>query len=196
MKRRLMQQAAEAEAAKTAQMVADTGNFVSKARFPLFSHCPHLHLHIHIFSYGAGDRHVDALWQLQSTLGAALPVTTALEEHTVPYWPMAGASDTLHSEAEPQKERKWKTALDDPFKFDFGVARPHRDLAGIRWDTGLKGVVRSEAGAEGVFFVDSVDGAFVVKGSRSLAAEAFASLVSCELGVYTPPWRIVAMAGG
>ena len=35
----------------------------------------------------------------------------------------------------------------------------------------------------------------VVKPSRSIASELFASLTASYLGVYTPPWRIVRMTG-
>lgn len=202
MKRRLMQQAAEAAAMEASKKTADMGRAYC-VRFLFFSfppsllknsfhNCSQAHWVLSFLNY-SGNRRGEALWQLQATLGPALPDL----DDILPHWPAWPAPDCQTAPVEDAKKQpKWQTALDNPFKFAFGTARPHRDLPGIQWQVGVNGIERSEAGAEGVFFVDSDDGAFVVKGSRSLASEAFAGLVSSELGVYGPAWRIVAMDSG
>lgn len=53
-------------------------------------------------------------------------------------------------------------------------------------------MARSESGAEGVFFVETPVGAIVVKGSRSLGSEFFASLLSLRLGVLAPRSRVLS----
>ena len=74
------------------------------------------------------------------------------------------------------KKYKWSTSLDSQFVFDFAAARPHQHLCAIQWDDNVKGIQRSESGSEvhpqgarqrsppqGVFFVDTADGALVIK---------------------------------
>ena len=47
--------------------------------------------------------------------------------------------------------------------------------------------------AQGVYFIELEDGVVVVKPSRSLASELFASLLASHMEVFTPPWRLVRM---
>eukprot|EP00045_Choanoeca_perplexa_P007536 m.69247 g.69247 ORF g.69247 m.69247 type:complete len:414 (-) comp14111_c0_seq1:3162-4403(-) len=114
---------------------------------------------------------------------------------------LSAVFDIPASAAEPEaqaaasgKKYKWSTSLDSQFKFDAKQAYMRRDIYNIDWHEGLKGVQRSAAGAEGVFFVETSSGALVVKGSRNLASESFASMLALRVGVYCPPWRIITMA--
>mmetsp|Transcript_23442 Transcript_23442/g.61391 ORF Transcript_23442/g.61391 Transcript_23442/m.61391 type:complete len:403 (+) Transcript_23442:63-1271(+) len=87
---------------------------------------------------------------------------------------------------------KWATSLDSQFVFDFKRATPKQDVAAMCWGKDVVGVMRSDAGAEGVFFVQTSSGAVVLKGSRSMGPEVFSSLLGTALGVYCPPWRVIA----
>eukprot|EP00054_Salpingoeca_dolichothecata_P027165 m.197774 g.197774 ORF g.197774 m.197774 type:complete len:396 (+) comp25882_c0_seq8:43-1230(+) len=162
MKRRLMQQAAEAkqkeEQAKKEALAAAGEDKLFKLQEELLS--------------------VDDLTaDLDSTLRLAKKEPTA--EETTP---------------QPEQKFKWQTSLDSAFKFDFSQAAPVKDLSSIGWEEKIRGVERSEAGAEGVFFVDSGNtGVFVIKASRSMASECFASLLATRLGIYGPQWRIVTL---
>eukprot|EP00730_Choanoeca_flexa_P013546 TRINITY_DN5442_c0_g1_i1.p1 TRINITY_DN5442_c0_g1~~TRINITY_DN5442_c0_g1_i1.p1 ORF type:complete len:414 (+),score=88.40 TRINITY_DN5442_c0_g1_i1:87-1328(+) len=107
--------------------------------------------------------------------------------------PSSAPDDTTASQ--PGKSKyKWSTSLDNQFKFNAKTAYMRSDIYNIDWHEGLLGVERSAAGAEGVFFVQTTTGALVVKGSRNLAAECFASMLALRVGVYCPPWRIIPMA--
>lgn len=114
------------------------------------------------------------------------------------------------------------TSLDTAFVFDFKTASPREDIADIDWANDIKvpepfrfdavafecislflltvsaafpqGVERSDAGAEGVFFVETNKGAVVLKGSRSMAAEVYSSMLGLKLGIFCPAWRIIATA--
>jgi hypothetical protein len=48
---------------------------------------------------------------------------------------------------------------------------------------------------QGIFFVQVADGVVVIKPSRTVANELFANLCALALGVHTPQWRLVRMAG-
>jgi hypothetical protein len=78
---------------------------------------------------------------------------------------------------------KWTTALDHAFVFDFATATPKTDVSQMCWGRDVVGVMRSDAGAEGVFFVQTTTGAVVLKGSRSIGPEVFSSLLGSALGV-------------
>ena len=51
--------------------------------------------------------------------------------------------------------------------------------------------VVGDAYSQGVFFVDTAQGAVVVKGTRSLASEVFAALLAFKLGIVAPRFRVV-----
>jgi len=69
-------------------------------------------------------------------------------------------------------------------------------MKNINWDEGIKGSERSESGSDGVFFVEMKSGGvFVVKGSKSIAEEAFTNLLALKLGVYVPKLRILHCHG-
>eukprot|EP00053_Salpingoeca_punica_P017161 m.164318 g.164318 ORF g.164318 m.164318 type:complete len:399 (-) comp17131_c3_seq1:407-1603(-) len=165
MKKRLMQQAAEAAAASQRAPLET-----------LIEQFKDFQLHDKLWSLQTSDKEDDELSHLlRQRLEASAPKETAKA-----------------ASSEPGRF-KWETSLDRKFTFDFARAVPHSHIDRIAWTQGMKGVERSEAGAEGVFFVDTNDGAFVVKGSRSLASEAYASLLAARLGVYSPRWRIVTV---
>ncbi|EGD73156.1 hypothetical protein PTSG_04869 [Salpingoeca rosetta] len=91
---------------------------------------------------------------------------------------------------------KWKTSLDEKFEFDFYKAIPRKRIDNLSWGSGVRGVQRSSAGSEGVFFVAfrDTDEAVVIKGSRNIAAEAFAGFLALKLGLKSPDFRIISVA--
>eukprot|EP00999_Lentomonas_sp_LEN2_P002787 NODE_655_length_1285_cov_93.278929_g616_i0.p1 GENE.NODE_655_length_1285_cov_93.278929_g616_i0~~NODE_655_length_1285_cov_93.278929_g616_i0.p1 ORF type:complete len:390 (-),score=102.73 NODE_655_length_1285_cov_93.278929_g616_i0:116-1231(-) len=137
----------------------------------------------------------EALWSLQAKLVADHRTTDP-----IPKLSKAEKKEKEKKEKEAQKEKaskstevkkyKWATSLDNVFKFDHVNAVPRKDLEKIQWGT-LKGVERSDNGAEGVFFAETPEGALVLKGSKSLAPELFSCLVNLRLGIYVPMFRVL-----
>eukprot|EP00051_Salpingoeca_urceolata_P030448 m.8936 g.8936 ORF g.8936 m.8936 type:complete len:400 (-) comp3369_c0_seq2:86-1285(-) len=179
MKKRLMAQAREArEAAARAEQgdsARDARQRAEPTDVPAQDPAWQAMLAVAPAHVDAGEDHGDE--------GGGLHLNDTLSDASV-----AGAGD-----ASAQRRYKWQTSLDVQFSFDFANARPHPDLAAINWN-GVRGLQRSDAGAEGVFFADTVEGAFVVKGSRSVAAEVFSTLMAAQLGIVTPATRIVRTA--
>lgn len=140
----------------------------------------------------AGD---DPLWLLQSSLDTVGALSDDLGNATSgsePSGDVGGAAATPAAAATGQSKYKWSTTLDAQFVFDFKAAVPKETIGAMCWGRDVVGVMRSEAGAEGVFFVQTVTGAVVVKGSKSMAAEVFSSLLGTALGVFCPKWRVIA----
>eukprot|EP01137_Pigoraptor_chileana_P002398 Opistho-2@41187 len=93
---------------------------------------------------------------------------------------------------DPPKRFKWATSLDYTFKFDFANAIPMECVPSVTWDESIKGVDRSASGSGGVFFVDTSGGALVIKGSKQIATELFASMVCLRFAIHTPCSLVVA----
>jgi len=127
------------------------------------------------------------IWEYQTELAPRMPVIPLpkKKEETKP------ASTAATS---GEKKFKWATSLDTNFKFDFKGAIPVLDLSKIDWAS-TKGVERSESGAEGVFFVQTGEGAVVIKGSKSMAGEVFSSLLTMYFGISVPKCRILKNEG-
>jgi hypothetical protein len=89
------------------------------------------------------------------------------------------------------KGKKWEVATEASWKFDFEHAKAHQDLYNVNWNSAL-GVQKSKGGSQGVYFVDTPDGAVVVKGSNSLGAEMFCFSLAVKCGIPAPKCRIVA----
>ncbi|KAL6067313.1 hypothetical protein QOT17_008932 [Balamuthia mandrillaris] len=96
----------------------------------------------------------------------------------------------------PKRKFKWATAVDEHYRFDPRNAVAFPDLSLLPWwnspstsqenELVLKGIAFSEGGSEGVFFLDTSQGAVVLKGSRHLATEAFAHLLCLKCHVFSP----------
>jgi len=134
----------------------------------------------------------DALWKIQENILKGDDLTADLD---LTYKPAPTTEDETRKEQDGEissNRFKWQTSLDNQFVFDFKTASPRENLCKIDWATELKGVQRSEAGAEGVFFAETNTGALVVKGSRSIAPEMFSCILGIQLGVYCPRWRLIS----
>ncbi|XP_004345027.2 hypothetical protein CAOG_06278 [Capsaspora owczarzaki ATCC 30864] len=154
----------------------------------------------------------DNLWSIQRNLIAASPALESFVAALHSYTPAAAsaASGTTDNAAQHDakssaagtgsattaapttRKFKWATSMDSTFKFDHATAIPHPDIADIQWSTDVIGVDRSEGGAGGVFFVQTKRGAVVIKASRTLAPELFASLLCLRLQVAAPRSRVVS----
>lgn len=135
----------------------------------------------------------DALWTMQRDLAMRMDLARNID---LSFHANAPPVDGGGGDGAAKGRFKWKTALDDTFTFNFATASPREDVATIDWSSEVRGVERSEAGAEGVFFVETTKGAVVLKGSRSMAGECFSALLGLELGIFSPQWRIIATGAG
>lgn len=91
------------------------------------------------------------------------------------------------TKSEPKKKTKWTTSLDTSFSIEFETAKPHPDINDIDWEEEeVVGVMRSDGGSEGLFFVETKRGVLIVKRSTNITAEVFASLLAMKLGLDTP----------
>jgi hypothetical protein len=98
----------------------------------------------------------------------------------------ASSSPTNHKYA----GKKWTVATDTAWKFDFEKMIAHPDLEHIDWMSAV-GVQKSKGGSQGVYFVETPNGAVVVKGSNSIGAEMFCFLLAEKCGIPAPKCRIV-----
>lgn len=110
----------------------------------------------------------DPLWPLQASVK---PTAVQFRGGAGDSGADAEASGAPTSGSKAPSKFKWQTSLDEQFKFDFATAVPKHDIGSMNYGDEVKGVMRSDAGAEGVFFVQTAGGAVVVKGSKSIAAE-------------------------
>jgi len=105
------------------------------------------------------------------------------------FWQAQGASPAVAPP--PARKFKWSTTADDVYKFNPATATALENIdAPIDW-TALKGVDKSDDGAEGVFFAELVAGVVVLKASRSVGSELFCSLLKAYVDVYAPPVRVI-----
>eukprot|EP00039_Didymoeca_costata_P019312 m.337022 g.337022 ORF g.337022 m.337022 type:complete len:402 (+) comp18025_c0_seq1:122-1327(+) len=169
MKKRLMQQAAAAMEQQENQ--ANTGG-----------------------SYNPRRPQKDEIYEQQAKLFSADLQNLLTNDIDLSYSPYTNTKTKKPTESPGGKKYKWSTSLDVQYKFDHDNARPREDISGIDWSK-LEGVERSDAGAEGVYFVETDTGAIVLKGSRSIAPEAFSCLLGLKLGVLAPKFRVIDVAG-
>lgn len=128
--------------------------------------------------------HADELWHVEEALMKDQRWAFVRE---APASPAEGA-------AEPVKKYKWATSVDATPTFDPATSLPRENLLDVGWGPSVSAVRRSGAGSLGVFFVNTDKGTVVLKGSRSMASEAFAALLTARLGICTPRWRIISNA--
>lgn len=172
MKQRLMAQAAAAKAAEEAAAGGSTAGPAGAGTGAVTT------------KFSAVD---DVLWKIQNDILTSDDLTSDMD---LKYRP---PPEDEPNPDEPVKASKfkWATSLDNQFKFDFKTATPKEDIAEIDWGKDIKGMERSEAGAEGVFFIETNSGALVLKGSRSMGAEVFSCLLGINLGIFCPRWRLI-----
>eukprot|EP00041_Stephanoeca_diplocostata_P016054 m.312304 g.312304 ORF g.312304 m.312304 type:complete len:397 (+) comp20238_c0_seq9:270-1460(+) len=132
----------------------------------------------------------DPLWKIQSELLAADDLSSEMD---LLFHPATTRNQGSSEGSGAPSKYKWATSLDTQFEFDFKSATPKEDITDIKWRTGIKGIMRSEAGAEGVFFVETDAGAVVLKGSRSMGAEIYSCLLGTKLGIFCPRWRLIPL---
>eukprot|EP01125_Pyxidicula_operculata_P005963 TRINITY_DN2082_c0_g1_i3.p1 TRINITY_DN2082_c0_g1~~TRINITY_DN2082_c0_g1_i3.p1 ORF type:complete len:378 (-),score=83.08 TRINITY_DN2082_c0_g1_i3:11-1144(-) len=127
------------------------------------------------------------LWELQQKL---CKETNLKLEYT---HPSQSVETQKKQEDKPQKKFKWSVDhIDNNYKVNFATAVAWEDIKNIPWEEGIKGAQRSEAGSEGVYFVElNKSGLFVVKPSKSIGEEVFSNILSLKLGVYSPQLRIL-----
>eukprot|EP00040_Diaphanoeca_grandis_P015492 m.79125 g.79125 ORF g.79125 m.79125 type:complete len:396 (+) comp25182_c0_seq1:44-1231(+) len=137
---------------------------------------------------GVVDGSDDALWKIQEEILKPDNLTSDLD---LQYHHEVETENRSEDEGISSSRFKFQTALDKQFVFNFKTASPRGNICKIDWASECKGVQRSEAGAEGVFFVSTTTGAVVIKGSRSIAPEMFSCMLGVALGVYCPRWRLI-----
>jgi len=159
------------------------------------------------------------LWALQNQLFKENSL------HLESAFPVKPAAQPVPQQADQggKKKFKWNVGgIDDAHKEDLKYAKPVADLSCLQLDAGIKGVLRSESGSEGVFFVTlpgeagasggtggstgaggagaggaggaGGGGIFVVKNSKSIFEEVFSNLIAQSFGVYSPKVRVLHVA--
>nr|1CJA_A Chain A, PROTEIN (ACTIN-FRAGMIN KINASE) [Physarum polycephalum]1CJA_B Chain B, PROTEIN (ACTIN-FRAGMIN KINASE) [Physarum polycephalum] len=124
-----------------------------------------------------------ALWEIEKELFTKLPApSSAINSHLQPAKPKV-----------PQKKpSKWDPPAE--FKVDLSTAVSYNDIGDINWKNlqQFKGIERSEKGTEGLFFVETESGVFIVKRSTNIESETFCSLLCMRLGLHAPKVRVVS----
>lgn len=83
-------------------------------------------------------------------------------------------------------------SFDPDWRFDHETAQP-LNIDQIDW-TSIVGLACSEEGSDGVFFVETENGSFVLKGSTTIGADLFTYKLATRFGIPEPKMKVIAYA--
>eukprot|EP01119_Soliformovum_irregulare_P015304 TRINITY_DN4298_c0_g1_i1.p1 TRINITY_DN4298_c0_g1~~TRINITY_DN4298_c0_g1_i1.p1 ORF type:complete len:382 (-),score=85.13 TRINITY_DN4298_c0_g1_i1:71-1216(-) len=83
-------------------------------------------------------------------------------------------------------------SFDPEWRFDHEAAQP-LNVDQIDW-TSIVGLACSEEGSDGVFFVETKNGSFVLKGSTTIGADLFTYKLAVRFGIPEPKMKVISYA--